>query len=258
MRIWAIGDLHLGFSTGKWMDRFGDHWLGHAEKVESSWRELVRDEDIVLLPGDLSWAMKPAEAISDLQWLASLPGSKVLIKGNHDYWWPGSHAKLQALLPPRIHAIKKRALVLHGIPLIGVRGPDFALRDGELPQALEDRLVRERRELLLSIEDLRSSYAGDRRPICLFHYPPYPLGATESAFTRILEEAGCSHCVFGHLHTEEEHRRVFQGEQRGVRYHLTSCDSIGFRPLLIEEVTGARATQQAAGGAPTRPTPSSR
>src|SRR5512147_3257203 len=102
MKIWAIGDLHLGFSTGKWMDIFGAHWQGHAAKVEASWREVVAPGDIVLVPGDVSWAMKPAEVRQDLEWVAALPGTKVLVKGNHDYWWPGSQAKLRALLPPGV------------------------------------------------------------------------------------------------------------------------------------------------------------
>jgi predicted phosphohydrolase len=236
MRIWAISDLHLGFSTGKWMHVFGDHWARHHEKIEESWRAEVDDDDIVLVPGDLSWAMKPVDVEPDLAWLAALPGSKVLIKGNHDYWWPSSHARLEALLPDGVYAIKKRSLVLKGVPLIGVRGPDFALRNGESPAELDKRLARERRELLQSMDDLNTRYAGARKPLCLFHYPPYPVGAAESAFTRMVEDAGCSHCIFGHLHTAAEHQRVFQGERRGVAYRLVSCDYLGFRPVLLDEV----------------------
>lgn len=235
MRIWAISDLHLGFSTDKWMDVFGNHWKDHHVRVESSWRELVGAEDVVLVPGDLSWAMKPAEVEADLAWLAALPGEKVLVKGNHDYWWPASQAKLKALLPRGIHAIKKRAVVLRGVPIIGVRGPDFQLKEGETPADLQSRLVRERGELLQSIEDLARQDGAARRPICLFHYPPFPLSSSESAFTRILEDIGCEHCLFGHLHTRADHSRAFQGERRGVRYHLVSCDYLEFRPRLIAE-----------------------
>ncbi len=235
MRIWAIADLHLGFSTGKWMDVFGDHWKDHHLKVETSWRELVRADDIVLLPGDFSWAMKAEEVTQDFAWLSTLPGRKVLIKGNHDYWWPGSHAKLNALLPPGVFAIKKRALVLDGVPIIGVRGADFWLREGETPQIVEERLIRERGELLQSIADLERF--PDRRlpPITLFHYPPFPVGRDESCFTRIVEDTGSRVCLFGHLHTPQEWKRVFQGEKRGVKYTLVSCDSLDFRPVLVGE-----------------------
>ncbi|HVR75946.1 MAG TPA: metallophosphoesterase [Planctomycetota bacterium] len=236
MRIWAIADLHLGISTGKWMDIFGEHWKDHHLKVEAAWRDLVAPSDIVVLPGDFSWAMKAEDAAADLRWLAALPGRKVLTKGNHDYWWPASHTKMAALLPPGVHAIKRKAVAIDGVPFIGVRGADFNWREDEKPGDLETRFVRERGELIQSIEDLPRVYVGRRPPIALFHYPPFPIGRTESFFTRILEDAGCRLCVFGHLHTKSEWERVFQGESRGIRYRLVSCDSLDFRPLLLDEV----------------------
>jgi len=235
-RVWAIADLHLGFSTGKWMDIFGEHWRDHHLKVEAAWRELVGPDDIVLLPGDFSWAMKPEEAATDFEWLAALPGRKVLIKGNHDYWWPGTARKLAELLPRGAHAIKKRAVLLDGVPIVGVRGADFLPRDGQAPEEAELRLRREREELLQSIADLDRVGRGSRPPIALFHYPPFPMGRSESLFTRILEDAGCDYCLFGHLHTRPEWQRVFQGEKHGIRYRLVSCDALGFRPFLVTEV----------------------
>jgi hypothetical protein len=235
MNIWAISDLHLGFSTCKPMDQFGEHWRDHHLKVEAAWRERVGERDIVLLPGDLTWALKPEEAREDLRWLAGLPGRKVLIKGNHDYWWPGSHAKLDQLLPPGVYGMKKRAVVIDGIPFVGVRGGDFLAQGETEPQEITANLAKERRELLQSIEHLDRTYSGPRPPIALFHYPPFRLDSRESAFTRILEDRGCKACVFGHLHRESEWRRVFQGEIHGVTYRLVSCDAIGFAPVLIEE-----------------------
>lgn len=236
MHVWAIADLHLGFSTGKWMDVFGAHWKDHWVKVEAAWRERIGPEDLVLLPGDFSWAMKPDEVATDFRWLAALPGEKVLIKGNHDYWWPGSQSKLAAILPPGVHALKKRALVVRGVPIVGVRGADFYIREGETPDVVAERLVRERGELLQSIADLARFPAGIRPPIALFHYPPFPVGRRESCFTRILEDLGCDVCLFGHLHTPGEWQRVFQGKLRGVEYRLVSCDSLDFKPVLVAEV----------------------
>ncbi len=233
MNIWAISDLHLGFSTGKWMDRFGDHWKSHHLRVEAAWKERVAEDDIVLLPGDFSWAMKSDEVAQEFEWLASLPGRKVLTKGNHDYWWPSSHKKLESLLPRGVYAIKKRALVLDGVPIIGVRGGDFWVREEGTLASSNAPLVRERHELLLSVGHLREIYSGDLPPIALFHYPPFRLGTCESVFTRILEDVGCKFCVFGHLHTEVEWKRVFQGEKNGVTYRLVSCDSLSFVPLLL-------------------------
>ena len=233
MRIWGIADLHLGFSTGKWMDVFGDHWKDHHLQVESSWRERVGTDDLVLLPGDFSWAMKLDQVMQELEWLAALPGRKVLIKGNHDYWWPRSHAKLDKVLPEGIFAIKKRGVVVDGVPIVGVRGGDFFIREDETPQAIEAGLHRERRELLQSVEHLREIYDGDRSPIAMFHYPPFPLNRSESCFTRILEDVGVSLCIYGHLHSAAEWKRVFQGERNGVEYRLVSCDSLGFEPMLL-------------------------
>ena len=236
MKIWAIADLHLGFSTGKWMDVFGENWKDHHRKVERAWRERVDARDVVLHPGDFSWAMKASEVREDLAWLADLPGRKVLIKGNHDYWWPSSRRKLEELLPPGVFAMKKTALLIDGVPLLGVRGGDFHPREGQDFSTVEQRLKRERHELLLSVEAC-AAFEGERRrpPIAMFHYPPFPIGRSESVFTRIVEEAGCDLCVYGHLHTEAEWERVFRGERRGVSYRLVACDALGFAPLLVAE-----------------------
>jgi predicted phosphohydrolase len=243
MKIWAISDLHLGFSTGKWMDRFGPHWAGHAGKVEEAWRERVGEGDIVLVPGDLSWAMKADEVRADLAWLAALPGRKVLIKGNHDYWWPPTGTKMQALLPQGIFAMKKKALVIDGVPLIGVRGCDFppppGAGPGFGPEAVaeaERELGRERVEFQASIDHLKTLGPVSRPPIALFHHPPFPQGESESPFTAMVDATGARTCIYGHLHTQTDWERTFQGEFRGVTYRLVSCDFLGFRPILIEEI----------------------
>lgn len=236
MRIWAISDLHLGLSTQKWMDKFGDHWKDHHLKVGASWRERVAPEDLVLLPGDFSWAMTLEEAAPEFQWLGQLPGKKVLIKGNHDYWWSRSHAKMQAALPPQVYPLKKKALILDGAALVGVRGCDFFPKEGEDPAAVAAEIERELREFSLSIQHLKT--LGDYRhpPIALFHYPPFPMGACESPFTRMAEEAGCRVGIYGHLHSQEDWTRYFQGEFRGVHYQLVSCDFLDFAPVLISEI----------------------
>ncbi|MEM7231354.1 MAG: metallophosphoesterase [Planctomycetota bacterium] len=235
MKVWAISDLHLGFSTGKWMDRFGEHWLGHHEKVKAAWLERITAEDLVLLPGDFSWAMKPKQVAEELDWLAALPGRKVLLKGNHDYWWPGSQKKLEELLPEGIYAMKKRALVIDDLPIVGVRGGDFFARETEDPEKVQANLIRERHEFVQSVQHLDSIYEGDRAPIALFHYPPFRLGSSESFFTRMVEDLSCSYCLYGHLHNAAEWERSFRGEQRGVRYRLVSCDALNFEPMLLDE-----------------------
>lgn len=234
MRIWAISDLHLGFSTGKWMDRFGPHWENHAGKIEAGWRESVSPDDLVLLAGDFSWAMKPEEARRDFLWLGALPGKKVLIKGNHDYWWPKTQARMAELLPPGTFAMKRKALAIDGVSLIGVRGADFVSPE-ELTPEKTDELGREKKDLQLSIDHLKTLPCCGRPPIAIFHHPPFPLGQAESLFTKMVEEAGAKTCIYGHLHTPDDWEKTFQGELRGVTYRLTSADFLEFRPLLIEE-----------------------
>jgi uncharacterized protein len=235
VKIWAIADLHLGFSTGKWMDRFGAHWQDHARKVEERWRERVSPGDLVLLAGDFSWAMRPEEVKVDFAWLAALPGKKVLIKGNHDYWWPKTTAQMSALLPPGTFALKKKGLVLDGVSLIGVRGADFVPPELVTPEKLAE-LERERREFELSVAHLKTLPGAGRPPIAMFHHPPFPFGSSQSFFTDLIEQAAARTCVFGHLHTSQDWERVFQGEFRGVNYRLVACDFLDFAPLLIDEI----------------------
>src|SRR3989344_7214239 len=115
MRIWAIGDLHLSFGVkNKGMDIFGSQWINHAEKIASNWKRIVHTDDLVLIPGDLSWAMKLEEAVLDLQWVHDLPGTKVMIKGNHDYWW-ASLSNIATVLPPSIPLIQNNVFNWKGV-----------------------------------------------------------------------------------------------------------------------------------------------
>jgi uncharacterized protein len=124
--IWAISDLHLSTNGAKPMDIFGDHWGNHAERMAERWDALVAPDDIVVTPGDFSWANKPAEVAGDFAWLAARPGSKIMVKGNHDYWWTGTHKRMAEILPPKTYALKKTAVIVHGVGFFGVRGGDFA------------------------------------------------------------------------------------------------------------------------------------
>lgn len=239
--IWALSDLHLSTSGAKPMDKFGDHWGNHAERMAAAWDRLVAADDIVLSPGDFSWANKPAEAVGDFAWLAARPGHTVMVKGNHDHWWSGTQKKMAELLPPRVRALKKNACVLQGVGFFGARGGDFAAltRYGDQRSAedIEAWLAREEHELTLSIAALDQLDAEAGRPrglrICLFHYPPIPPGRQASRFTPLIEAAGASHCVYGHLHGTEVGQAKVEGTFNGVTYRCASCDQVGFEPALI-------------------------
>jgi hypothetical protein len=223
------------------MDVFGDHWENHADRMAQAWDAAVGPDDIVVTPGDFSWAMKAAEAESDFAWLGARPGSKVLVKGNHDYWWPSSHAKMAQLLPPRTYALKKTACHIGGIGFFGVRGGDFApltkYGDKRTQDEVNQWLDRELAELQASISQLDALDAAAGRPrglrVCLFHYPPIPPGRTASRFTSVIEAAGASWCIYGHLHGRELSAAKVEGTWNGVTYRCTSCDQVGFTPLRI-------------------------
>jgi predicted phosphohydrolase len=243
MRIWALSDLHLSLGTDKPMDIFGDHWVAHHERMATAWDAAVADDDIVLTPGDFSWAGKTAEAAADFAWLAERPGFKVLVKGNHDHWWPRTKKKLAEALPERTWALKKTGAIIQGIGFFGARGGDFAplTRYGdERSQAqIDAALDKEEKELLASIADLErlEQKAGTpcRGRICCFHYPPVAAGKRQSRFTSIITDSGASHCIYGHLHGQDLGPAKVEGDIDGVTYRCMSCDQIDFTPALVAE-----------------------
>ncbi|MEM8884048.1 MAG: metallophosphoesterase [Planctomycetota bacterium] len=227
-RIFAIADTHLGRAVDKPMDIFGPAWEGHAERLREQWAEVVADDDWVLVPGDISWAMKLDEVAADLAFLAALPGRKILLKGNHDYWWT-SRGKVEAILPPRMRLLQNDFVDLgDGIGVVGTRGwqppdaPRATEQDGKI-------YAREIQRLALSIEA-----AGDRfdRLIAMLHYPPIYTGFGETEFVPLLREAGVRVCLYGHLHGRD-HRYAFQGERDGIRYQFVAADFLAFRPALV-------------------------
>ena len=237
MRIFAISDLHLSFTSNKPMDKFGEHWYLHHEKIAESWRREVTADDVVLIPGDHSWALKIDEAIPDLTWIGDLPGTKVMGKGNHDLWWH-SLARLEALGLPQTRWLQNNALVLGDVGIVGTRGWSFP-RGGESEEDLQDEKIyrRELERLKLSYQalaKLRKTAPELCAVVCMLHYPPLLADRRESEFTEMLEREGTTHCVYGHMHLSHGHR-VFRGEQNGVRYECVSCDFNDFAPRLVVE-----------------------
>jgi len=234
VKIWALSDLHLSFASEKPMDIFGSQWKDHPERIAAAWRSSVRDEDWVLLAGDLSWAMRIDQVLPDLDYVHRLPGSKLMIKGNHAHWW-GSKSKVKAVLPDSIHILQNDSFLLpDGTCVAGTRGwnPPGRTEGGEYSD--NDRKIYERElgRLRLSIQDAgRHDY---ERLWAMIHYPPIYSFGLETDFVPILEQAGVEVCVYGHLHGEDL-ASGFVGEQRGVRYVMASCDYTGFAPVLLRD-----------------------
>lgn len=245
MRLFAIGDTHLPSTRNKDMDRFG--WSGHPTPLQRAWDEKVAPDDVVIVAGDISWATRPTEVLDDLQWLDERPGRKVLLRGNHDYWWGDSAAKLRRLFEPfpSFAGFLHNSSVVAGPWVIaGSRlwtAPEAPpMPGGEMgaEEVRTDYVERETRRLSMSIEDALKKEAaspGPLRRIAAVHFPPLYANGVETAFSRVIESFQPVVCVYGHLHGPGI-PAGFVGERNGVRYVLASCDAAGFSPVLLDEV----------------------
>lgn len=229
MSILAIGDLHLSASVNKPMDIFGEAWVNHTAKIKAGWEKVVETGDLVLVLGDISWAMKLEEAVLDLKWIENLKGTKLLIRGNHDYWW-SSLKKVRAALPPSLFALQNDSFLWGDTVICGTRGWVCPGEEGFDEERDEKIYRRELERLRLSLEDaLRKEH---KRIIAALHYPPFNRQHEESGFTLLLEEYRVDLCVFGHIH-DEGRNRIFQGEKRGVSYRFAAADGINFTPIKL-------------------------
>lgn len=225
--LWAISDLHLPGGTGKRMDVFGTAWEAHASRIEKAWRESVGAEDVVLVPGDISWATRPVDAMADLAFLGSLPGRKYITRGNHDYWWK-SLAGVRAMLPGGVEALLNSSVDAGGFVLCAARG--WMLPSSEYYVEERDRPILEKEigRLGMAVE---SALEKDGPRVAMMHFPPTEDGG-RTGFTEILSGAGIETCVFGHLHGEVG-ADLSRFELDGVRYVMCSADQIGFAPVGI-------------------------
>lgn len=230
MNIYAIGDLHLSAASDKPMNVFGGHWDNHWQRIQQSWRNAVSQDDIVLLPGDHSWAMRLEEAREDIAQICAMPGNKVLIKGNHDYWW-SSHSKVKSLLSNQTYALQNNAYIFGDYVIAGTRGwlcPQNKQYDSDSDEKL---YLREAARLELSLSEARKT-APDAQLIGMMHYPPSNSEGSPSLFTELFEKYGASHVVYGHLHSASV-EGALSGNLRGICYTLVSCDAINFQPIRI-------------------------
>ena len=224
-RIFAIADLHLSGTMGKTMDRFGAHWKDHAQQIEENCRRLVTEDDILLLAGDLSWATKRRDAEVDLAFMASLPGMKICIKGNHDYWWESDKRIIYpGLFSPPVVLFDGK------IGIAGTRGWEEPEIGGEKEVADHRTFTREKTRLRQNL----SRIVDCPVKIAMLHYPPQP-------FLPILKEFGIQKVVYGHVHlgsfAKDEAMAVFDEEIEGIRCWCVACDRINFAPQIILDVS---------------------
>ncbi|WP_083584935.1 metallophosphoesterase [Chlamydia trachomatis] len=243
MRIFALADLHLSLGVPeKTMEVFGEPWVGYHQKIEKHWRDIVSSDDIVCLPGDISWAMRLEEAQVDFRFLGALPGIKYMIRGNHDYWSSASSAKLANVLPETLHYLSKGYVLLNAHQaIVGVRlwdssdiclhwetqhdGPQRVLTEQDDKIFLREygRLERALKELPASVEDV----------LVMTHYSPVSNDGTPGRVSNLLEMDGrVSRCLFGHLHKVPRPFPGF-GNIRGIEYTLVAADYVDFIPQVV-------------------------
>jgi uncharacterized protein len=229
--IWTISDLHLSFVQPKPMDIFGSRWKNHPERIASAWRQRVRDEDVVLVAGDTSWAMHIEHAMVDLTWIHDLPGRKVLCKGNHDYWWDRARP-IRPLLPETIALVEADALDIGEAVICGTRGWITPEMPGFAPSTDTRVYNREVGRLERALAAAQSLAAGAKPIVVMIHYPPF-IDKRPTAFAQRIGAAGVAACVYGHLHRPEDWGQAVQGAVDGVFYQLTACDYLGFGPVAV-------------------------
>ena len=233
--IYTIGDLHLSFKENKPMSIFGENWYGHDEKIKNDWISKVTEKDLVILLGDFSWAMYLKDTDEDFKYLNNLPGKKLLLKGNHDYWW-NTVTKMKEFLKENnfsnIDFLYNSAYEFEGKVIVGTRG--WALSEEEEDKRL---FKREAMRLELSIQDGIRKYGEDKEFIAFTHYPPITkntiINNELNEMLRILKKYDIKKCYYGHLHGNSIKEAV-EGEHIGITFKLVSADGLDFK--LVEVI----------------------
>jgi predicted phosphohydrolase len=212
------------------MDIFGDRWKDHPRRIAAAWRERVGHDDVVLIAGDISWAMKLDEALPDLEWIAELPGHKIMIRGNHDYWCPRSVGPVRRRLPPGMAILSADATDAGAAVVCGTRGwiaPETPGFDASTDLTIYNRELAMLDRALTAGQKLA---AGAKTIVVMIHYPPF-LDSKPTEFARRIAASGAAACIYGHLHRPYDWNKAIQGVVDGVYYQLTSCDYLGFGPV---------------------------
>jgi predicted phosphohydrolase len=224
MKIFAVADTHLsGSPPVKPMHVFGEHWVEHWEKIKRDWEKRVAADDLVLVAGDISWAMKFEEALVDLEAIASLPGQKILVKGNHDYWWQGLK-KMNEAMQGRVTFLHNTFFAAGKLAVCGSRGwicPEEALFDAT------DQAIYQRELARVEASLAAAQSAGCTQIILMLHFPPFSAKSQTSGFVDLIKKYGVHTCVYGHLH-DEAAAFARTGSIDGTYYYLVSCDFLGF------------------------------
>ncbi len=230
MKVFAISDLHLSINNPKPMDIFGGNWDNYWDKIKKNWSEVVSPDDVVLISGDISWALKLEDAIPDLQEIASLAGKKIIIRGNHDYWW-SSYRKVKNILPSSIFAIQNNAIKFDDFIICGTRLWTMPTANS----SEHDKKIYERELIRLKMTlDEAKKLSEDNLPIILMlHYPPFNALWQDNEITTLINQyENVKHVIYGHLHGKDCRAKDIV-IKNNTPYHLTSCDQVNNTLQLI-------------------------
>lgn len=230
MAIYTIADLHLSFNTNKPMKIFGDNWQDYEKKIKYDWEKKVRPEDVVILPGDFSWAMYLEETEKDFKFIDELPGVKILLKGNHDYWWTTVTSMRKFITEKsfaNIDFLFNNSYKFENKIIVGTRG-------WTISEDKEDiRLInREVARLELSIKDGISKYGEEKEIIAFMHYPPVTKRYMNTDYIKIMKKYNIKKCFYGHLHSNSIEEAV-EGVVSGIELKLVSSDGLNFELLKV-------------------------
>ena len=229
MALYSIGDLHLSLGGDKPMDKFGEIWQNHPQKLIEGFRDL-RDDDLTVLCGDLSWAMSLAGAEEDFRFINDLPGKKLILKGNHDYWW-STATKAYSFFEQ--HGFETMEILHNNAHAYG----DFALCGTRGWFYEEDHGTEHDRKMMLrEVQRLETSLkaAGEREKIAFLHYPPVFQNYRCDEILRLLDEHRVKRCYYGHIHGKGI-RLAYNGWIGCTEFRLVSADAVGFRPVKIQD-----------------------
>ena len=229
MSLFAIADLHLSLNGEKPMDVFRG-WQDYVQRLEENWRRQVKEGDTVVVAGDISWAMKLEDTLQDLQFLHSLPGEKILLKGNHDYWW-STRSKIDQFLAANgftdMKVLFNCAYLVEGKALFGTRGWLYN------SETAEDKKIVAREAGRLSMSMAEAKKLGGEM-VAFLHYPPVYDDMECREILELLAENQIQHCYFGHIHGQNAAQKALVGEYKGVQMHLISADYVQFCPVKVE------------------------